>query len=114
MNRKFSKCERLAKRNEFKKVFENGRIQRKDGINFYVLINDEQECSRLGIVAKKVFGNSVNRNRVKRLFREAFRKNKDLLVKNVDIVAVPRLKMSEFSFTFVETSLIKLFEQIKK
>lgn len=46
--------------------------------------------ARLGVVASKKVGNSVVRNRVKRLVREAFRKNPDAFPDDLDVVVILR------------------------
>ena len=45
---------------------------------------------RLGVSVSRKWGNAVRRNRIKRLYREAFRKNRDSLPQNIDIIMIPR------------------------
>jgi ribonuclease P protein component len=68
-----SKQAHLRASDEFRRVYASGR--RYDGrlMTAFVLPNDLQH-HRLGITAsRKATGNSVERNRAKRLLREAFR-----------------------------------------
>ncbi len=46
--------------------------------------------ARLGIVAGRRYGNAVQRNRIKRLIREAFRRIRHDLPAGVDCVVLPR------------------------
>lgn len=113
MDLKFQKCERLTKKGEYKNVFENGHSHRNMDINFYILSTNLQS-SRIGIIARKSIGNSVKRNRTKRLIREAFRKNKNILTRSFDIIVIPKSNQKEFTLKSIESSLIKLFNRIKK
>lgn len=67
---------RLRKPREFRFVYEHGK--RFEGRLMTVFIApSETDFQRLGITAsKKAIGNAVERNRAKRLLREAFRLNK--------------------------------------
>jgi ribonuclease P protein component len=70
------KANRLRKPGEFRRVYEKGK--RFDGRLLTIfLLPSELEFQRLGITAsKKGIGNAVQRNRAKRLLREAFRLSK--------------------------------------
>jgi ribonuclease P protein component len=48
-----------------------------------------RELSRLGLVVSRRVGNAVTRNRIKRLFRELFRKAKARFDPSLDVVVVP-------------------------
>lgn len=71
----FSKSKRLLSSSEFSSVFDNPSIKIHHA-NFLILARlNETEYPRLGLViAKKHIRHAVNRNRVKRLLRESFRK----------------------------------------
>jgi ribonuclease P protein component len=56
---------------------------------------------RLGIAATKKLGGAVQRNRAKRLIREAFRRNK--LAPGIDVVIVPKRDLLDASLTAIET-----------
>lgn len=83
---KFPKSSRLTKRREFGKVSKFGSRHSGKWIFLEVLSNKER-TSRLGITVTKKFGPSHERNRFKRLVREAYRRVK---LPPVDIIVRPR------------------------
>ncbi|HHT9106759.1 MAG TPA: ribonuclease P protein component [Candidatus Wujingus californicus] len=114
MNFRFTKTEHLTKKKEFEKVFNEGKEFKSNRIIFYVAANNFQH-SRLGLVVSKKMGNAVRRNRIKRLFREAYRLNKHLLTAHVDIVAIPKYIFSpELKLYDIEEEFKKLLFQINK
>lgn len=44
----------------------------------------------MGIAVSKKYGSSVERNRIKRVVRELFRRNRSLFPKSSDVVVVPK------------------------
>lgn len=64
--------------------------------------------SRLGITAGKKIGGAVQRNRAKRVVREAYRNLLPLFCKNVDMVIVARKRASFIKSTEVCEELKKL------
>ncbi|MGO9838048.1 MAG: ribonuclease P protein component [Polyangiaceae bacterium] len=87
----FGKDKRLRKHAEFVRA---KRLGRRVGTAHFTLLvalqPGEASTPRLGIVAARSVGGSVQRNRVKRLCRECFRTWPDLLPPGVDLVVVAR------------------------
>jgi ribonuclease P protein component len=64
---------------------------RLDGPLFALLVLENgQPIDRLGLAAGKRLGNAVVRNRIKRLLRESFRRNKREVTTGLDLVLVPK------------------------
>ena len=59
-------------------------------VNFLNRPDRAEPLRRLGVIASKRIGNAVARNRAKRLLREVFRLNQDLLPESCDIVLIAR------------------------
>ena len=114
MNFQFTKAERLTRKKEFERVFNEGKVLKNDKVVFYVTPNDFL-YSRLGLVVSKKVGNSPRRNRAKRLMREAYRLNKHLLKTHVDIIAIPRHPFSsDLKLSDIEDGFKKLLLQINE
>lgn len=70
-----------------------------------------QEIPRLGITVSKKIGSAVVRNRVKRLTREVFRRNR-MLLPCVDINVIARRESVMMDYFSVEHELLKAFRHI--
>jgi ribonuclease P protein component len=83
-NFSLSKNERIKLKRDFQKIYSKGKIlyssQNIIKVNYYLesSVNDF-EVKAAFVVSKKA-GNAVWRNRIKRLFREAYRNNKADLI----------------------------------
>lgn len=83
---RLTKAMRLRSRGEFQRVVKAG----KRLVGRYICIDCRRsEAPRLGISASARFGSSPERNRFKRLVREAFRNNYALLP-SLDLNIIPR------------------------
>ena len=91
MNYSFGKEEKLKSKIEIENLFKNGKFIKNYPLN---LVFSETKLPsnvfmQVGVSAsKKYFKHAVDRNRVKRLLREAYRLNKHLLVNNNKTYAV--------------------------
>ncbi len=117
MDQGFSKKERLRKRKEFQQVFDKGEKYGNDQLKIYALSNGDS-VSRLGLVVGRKFGNAPRRNRFKRILREAYRLNKNLLSNGVDIVVIPKPGLTELTLNAIEEKfkiiLIQINDKLKK
>ena len=108
---KFPKSDRILKRDRFLEVYDSGRKIQATYFTAFVLLN-QSEKPRIGITATRKIGNSVERNRARRLVREAFRKNKGLLPNGVDIVINVKRRLNDASYGALEGDLITFLKKV--
>jgi len=106
-----SKKERLTKQKDYRIVYAAKRTYSDGRLRIYVRRNG-LDYSRIGYSIGKRMGGAVKRNRLKRLVREAYRKNKSQLPKGFDFVVIPRSD-GEYSLDEISASLKKLLEEAK-
>ncbi len=68
----FSKAQRILRRVEYQFILEKGERSFTDHFILFLIPNDKK-TNRLGLVVSRKAGNSVQRNRLKRVLREYFR-----------------------------------------
>lgn len=62
--------------------------------------------NRLGLTCTKTVGKAVERNRAKRLMKEAYRLNEGKLQKGYDVVIVARTRAKDARFSEVESDFL--------
>ncbi len=102
--------ERLKKSWEFQRTYKKGK-KCWDAYFVIYVCKTQLRYTRLGITVSKKVGNSVQRNRVKRLIREAFRSLKSSLLPHRDIVVVGRHAACGLSGQQAQESLRRLFHR---
>lgn len=91
--------ERIRRRAEYRKIYQEGARFHARLMTLFILPNHQQR-PRLGVAATRKLGSAVRRNRAKRLVREIFRRNKPAA--GYDIVVVPRPEMLSAGFADLE------------
>jgi ribonuclease P protein component len=104
----FRPHERIRRRAEFKQVYERGtRIHGRYSTVF--MLPTDRGLGRLGIAATKKLGGAVQRNRVKRLIREVFRRNK--ISDGFDVVVIPKREWLDASLIALEADYRALLDR---
>lgn len=112
LTRTLGKSDRITRRKEISRVFEQGRSC-SDGLLRVHVLGNSFERSRLCVAVSSRLGVAARRNRAKRLCREAFRACRDELPVGYDYVLVP-LAGRELSVEAVRRSLLALVARLIK
>ena len=107
----FKRTYRLLKKAEFDQVFE---CAKKLGTHDFIVLYKKNQFNhaRLGFaIAKKTIAKAHDRNRIKRLIRESFRKTK---LPAVDIVFLAKHGVSMQNNKHIFSSLDKTWEKLSK
>jgi ribonuclease P protein component len=98
----FPKQNRILNRNDFDRIVENG--SKVVSSRLVVIALNNVSSSRLGLIVSKKVGNAVERNRVKRMVREAFRHRLPNLA-GWDLVVIGRAKAKSSTSHEIERDL---------
>jgi ribonuclease P protein component len=79
-----------------------------------LVATDPGSPARLGVVASKKVGGAVERNRAKRLLREAFRRKKAVFGPAVDVVVVAYPELAEKTLAEVLAELDGMADRIRQ
>ncbi|MGD0210063.1 MAG: ribonuclease P protein component [Desulfomonilia bacterium] len=94
----FPRIDRLRKRIDFKRAEKNkvARLVTKH----LVILAAPNDCThaRIGITASRKIGGAVIRNRIKRLLREIYRRNKHLFPQGHDYILIAKNDMTDITY----------------
>jgi ribonuclease P protein component len=109
MNQKFPKSSRLLAKADFDALKDKSIVFKFKDIRFIAKKN-VGPSARLGLAVSRRVGNAVVRNRIKRLAREEFRKNK-ISGLGVDLLIIPfkGISLSEVSDQ-ISSGFLKIYD----
>lgn len=91
MGERLLASDRLKLRSDFQRVQSTGRKVHSARFLFLVLSREGEGLpSRIGLTVTRKVANAVGRNRIKRVLREVFRKNRALFPVGCDVVVVAK------------------------
>lgn len=106
----------LKKDREFQIIYNSGR----KSFGYYSLIffkKNNMNLKRCGFVVSKKTGNAVCRNRLKRLFREYYRKYEEQIKDEYDIIFIAKRtageKIKTLQYQDIEKDLLKVMKNSK-
>lgn len=111
-DQKFRPRERIKDPADFRRAFDRKRSV-SDGALIVYGVENNLDHARLGLsVSRRRVRLATDRNRVKRLIREAFRLSKAELPPGIDLVVIPR--SSKITFSQVRASLPALAQDASR
>lgn len=103
---------RIKKNVEFRKVYGKGTSLANRYLVLFLMKNKEQ-YNRVGFSASKKVGNSVVRNRSRRLMKESFRLYSTNIVEGYDLVFIARMNIKDATFKDVDKAMVHLLKKSK-
>jgi ribonuclease P protein component len=100
------KISSLTSPDDFEKVFRLGSTRANKYVVLRFLRSDQEEEPWVAFVAGKKYGKAVERNRAKRLLREAYRHNIEQVAHGYDIVVIARPHLKNKSCQEAEKGLV--------
>lgn len=103
---------RLLSRRDFRRVYRRGR--RVSGKHLVVVAFERRRPGfRLGLSVSKANGHAVRRNKIKRIFREAFRIERPRLPGGLDLVLIPQ-PCERYELSAVRRELVQLIGKLRR
>ena len=112
------KSEIIKENRDFRRIYGKGRSFVSPALVIYVMKN-KRKTTRIGITVGKKIGNAVQRNRAKRVIREAYRlqKKEKTMESGFDLVFVARKKaifLKSYDIANIMEDILKSAGVIKK
>lgn len=101
---------RIKKNTDFQRLFNRGKRVFSPCMTLLYFPSDTLS---MGVAVSKKHGKAHIRNRIKRLAREAFRKNCGELDGNYSIIILPKVA-EEYSYSNFEKSLLSCFKKVNQ
>jgi len=111
-NATFPPTARLRSSRDFERVYAI-KCKAADGVLLMFLARNDLTATRIGLSVSKKHGGAIERNRLKRWLREAFRLERQQFPIGLDLIAIP-LAADRASLTAYRQSLVGLVKRLTK
>ena len=107
---RFRKNQRILRGSDFTLILRRGACAADGILVVFAIASDPSRAARVGITIPKRTGNAVRRNRWKRLIRESFRTQQNVIPGGYDLVIRPK-KGAQPSWPAIRRSVPKLVKK---
>lgn len=108
----FRPTEHLRRSADFRRVYDRRRSV-SDPLLIVYGCENELDHLRLGLSVSRKFGGAVQRNRLRRLYREAFRLTRTEMPVGIDLILIPRTAKPP-TLEALRASLPRLVKQVAR
>jgi ribonuclease P protein component len=105
------KQHRLAKREDFNKVFRFGKSVANQQFVLYHLTKPEHDFFRLGVSVSKKIGNAIVRNRLRRIMKEIVRLHKEDIALPADFILIARKPIVDMDYHQIESCMLHVLKK---
>lgn len=104
---------RLRSGKDFERIYGQG-LRVRNGVFLVICLRNQVGVTRLGLSVSRAQGNAVQRNRMKRVIREAFRKERGVLPEGFDLVVIPKDRRRASRLATAAPALLELLARLAK
>ncbi len=102
---------RLTKKRDFRSVYKSGDVFKNKYLVIRRLKKENSGKSRIGYSVGKRLGTAVERNRIKRLLKEAYRQKEKEVKQGYDLVIIARRPIKGKSFLETQDALLNILHK---
>ena len=107
MKQTFPKEEKLRKKKEFTALFKEGRVYTGRDLQLFVLPRPDG-LRKAGFVFSRRIKSSVQRNRLRRLLRQAYRQNKERFLEGHNLLLRVNRPLKKAGLAMIEAEILDL------
>lgn len=104
--------ETIKKNEDFHKIIKLGKVYTSRYLVLYILPYNGN-INRVGFTVTRKIKGSVKRNRIRRLMRECFRLNHNIIKQGYEMIFIAKQSALEATYYEIKDSILELFKKAK-